>query len=64
MSGLRPIGAIVAELLPKLAARAQLHRFDIASTATSGVGPLEANGTRPRMFLAEVDGDRRDRGAA
>lgn len=52
MIGLRPIGKIVADLLRKLN----------TSTATSEA--LEANGVRPRMFPAEIDGAPRDRGAA
>ena len=56
MTGLRPVGAIIAELLLKLADRA---------TPTAPSEALATSDIRPRMFSPEVNdnGNSRDRGA-
>lgn len=76
--GLRPIGEIVAEMIPKLGKRAIRHHLDCASTATGEVARKafdQANGIRlsmelswPQVFVGDDADDNinsiGDRGAA
>lgn len=73
MTGLRPIGEILAECLPKWGKRAIRHHLNCASTATGEVAREAfdtANGIRISMGLewpqvfANDSSDSQDRGAA